>query len=143
MKKDRAKQVAHFFLIVFIVMNYAHGFLPQFLSAKNANLSFFEYLDFIELKYGSSIPNKALIIVISPGMLIGKILRYIVYGQEVETWPRFPMEKREGKKEEMIVQNPGKSHQGFFIHSNNNLHAWPILYIKRYKTKLKVMRKPL
>ncbi len=98
MKKDRAKQVAHFFLIVFIVMNYAHGFIPQFISAKNASLSFFEYLDFIELKYGSSIPNKALIILISPGMIVGKILRHIVYGHEVESWPRFPMKKREGKK---------------------------------------------
>lgn len=137
MKKDRAKKIAHFFLIVFIVMNYAHGFIPQFISAKNATLSFSEYLDVIEQKYGSSIPNKALIIVISPGMLVGKLLRHIVYDQEVETWPRFPMKKREGEKEEMIVQNPGKSHQGFFIHSNKNLQARPNLLYQKIQDEVK------
>lgn len=114
MKKDRAKKITRFFLIIFIVMNYAHGFLPQYLSPKTANSSFSEYLNFIELKYGSSIPNKVLILVISPGMLVGKILRYIVYNQEVKPMPKIPIKKREGGKGRNDSSKPWQKSPGFF-----------------------------
>lgn len=143
MKKDRAKQVAHFFLITLIVINYAHGFLPEFKNPEKSNLSFSENSGIFDNEYYLAIPNKTYLILISPGMFIGKILRYIIYDQETKPWPRFPIKKREGEKEEMIVQNPGKSYQGFYIYSNKNLQASPIIYTKRYKTKLQVMRKPL
>lgn len=83
------------FLVIFITMNYAHGFLPQ-AHGTQPELSYSKYLDAGIKKFGNNIQTKIFLTLIYPGAFMGRLVHDIIY-DSAKPWPRIKEEDQERK----------------------------------------------
>ena len=90
------------FLVIFIIMNYAHGFLPQVKAAQPV-LSYPKYLDAGTEQHGNSLRVKVFLTLIYPGAFVGRLVHDIINDSGNKPWPRINQEDEDEERKIMVT----------------------------------------